>query len=227
MKIDIWSDIACPWCYLGKHRFEAALARFEGRDDVEVSYHSFQLDPAAPPTRPGTLNEMLSEKFNIPLARAEAMNAQMTATGAADGVEFHFDRAKPANTFDAHRLIHFAASHGKEHEMKERLFQAYFRDGLVVSDPATLVALADDLGLDARAMVASKEFADDVRADIEQARELGISGVPFFVIDEQYGVSGAAVGRPAAGDARSFSEGVGPGPPLTTSPFRVLLFADA
>lgn len=191
MKIDIWSDIACPWCYLGKHRFEAALARFEDRENVDVSYHAFQLDPDAPPARSGTLNEMLSRKFNMPLAQAEAMNAQMTERGVADGVEFHFDRARPANTFDAHRLVHFAGRHGKGAEMKERLFEAYFRDGLVVSDPDTLVSLADELGLDARPVVASQQYGDDVRQDIERARELGISGVPFFVLNGQVGVSGA------------------------------------
>lgn len=191
MKVEIWSDIACPWCYLGKHRFEEALAHFEGRDAVDVSYHSFQLDPTAPKTQPGTLNEMLSAKFNIPLAQAESMNAQMTERGVADGVEFHFDCARPANTFDAHRLVHFAGEQGKATEMKERLFAAYFRDGLVVSDPDTLVALAAELGLDARAMIESDAHADDVRRDIARARELGISGVPFFVFDEQYGVSGA------------------------------------
>jgi predicted DsbA family dithiol-disulfide isomerase len=191
MKIEIWSDIACPWCYLGKHRFEEALAQFEGRDDVDVTYRSFQLDPTAPSVAQGSLNELLSKKFGMPLAQAEAMNARMTAMGEPEGIAFHFDRARPANTFDAHRLVHLANENGKGAAMKERLFQAYFRDGLVVSDPDTLAELADEEGLDARPMLASAEYADDVRADIERARDLGISGVPFFVFDEKYGVSGA------------------------------------
>jgi predicted DsbA family dithiol-disulfide isomerase len=191
MKIEIWSDIACPWCYLGKHRFEDALAQFEGREDVDVTYRSFQLDPTAPPVADGTLNDLLSKKFGMPVAQAEAMNARMTAMGEPEGIAFHFDRARPANTFDAHRLVHFANEHGKGGAMKERLFQAYFRDGLVVSDPDTLVTLAHEEGLDARPVVASAEYADDVRADIDRARSLGISGVPFFVFDEKYGVSGA------------------------------------
>ena len=191
MKIEIWSDIACPWCYLGKHRFEAALEQFEGRNDVEVTYRSFQLDPSAPPVSPGTLNELLSKKYGMPVAQAEAMNARMAAMGEPEGIAFHFDRARPANTFDAHRVVHLANEHGKGDAMKERLFEAYFRDGRIVSDPDTLVALADEEGLDARPVIASSEFADDVRADIERARELGISGVPFFVFDEKYGVSGA------------------------------------
>ena len=191
MKIEIWSDIACPWCYLGKHRFEDALAKFGGRDDVDVTYRSFQLDPSAPSVSSGTLNELLAKKFGMPVAQAEAMNERMTAMGEPEGIEFHFDRARPANTFDGHRLVHFASEHGKGSAMKERLFEAYFRDGLVVSDPATLVALAEELGLDARQVVASTAYGDDVRADLEQARSLGISGVPFFVLDEKYGVSGA------------------------------------
>lgn len=207
MKVEIWSDIACPWCYLGKHRFEAALSQFEGREDVEVSYRAFQLDPAAPPTQPGTLNETLSKKFNVPLAQAEAMNAQMTERGVADGVEFHFDRARPANTFDAHRLVHFAGAQGKGAEMKERLFEAYFRDGLVVSDAATLVGLAAELGLDAKPVVASGEFGDSVRLDMDQARELGISGVPFFVFDQTYGVSGAQTAEVLLQALREISAG--------------------
>jgi predicted DsbA family dithiol-disulfide isomerase len=191
MKVEIWSDIACPWCYIGKHRFEDALAQFEGRESVEVSYHAFQLDPAAPPSTPGTLNELLSKKFGIPVAQAEAMNARMTEMGEPEGIAFHFDRTRPANTFDAHRLVHLANQHGKGAAMKERLFEAYFRDGLVVSDRETLVTLAAEEGLDARPVLESAELAADVRADIERARSLGISGVPFFVFDEQYGVSGA------------------------------------
>ena len=191
MKIEIWSDIACPWCYLGKHRFEKALAQFEGRDDAEVIFRAFQLDPSAPPTQSGSLNDMLAKKFGIPVAQAESMNANMAAMGKADGIEFRFDRVRPANTFDAHRLIHFAEANGKQHAMKERLFEAYFRDGLVVSDHDTLVSLAAELGLDATAALSSAEFGDAVREDIEVARELGISGVPFFVINENIGVSGA------------------------------------
>src|SRR5688500_11271865 len=128
VKLEIWSDIACPWCYVGKRRFERALASFPERDSVEVTWRSFELDPSAPRMQPGSQAELLAKKYRLPLERAQEMNANMTAQGAKEGIEFNFDRVRMGNTFDAHRLIHFAASHGRRSDMVERLFRAYFTE---------------------------------------------------------------------------------------------------
>jgi len=194
MKVEIWSDIACPWCYVGKRRFERALASFSHRDEVEIVWRSFELDPNAPRTQPGPVAEMLARKYRIPVAQAEAMNARLAGEARKEGLDFHFDRVQLGNTFDAHRLIHFAAVAGKREAMVERLMRAYFTDGLAVGDVEVLVRLATEVGLDenaARLALESDAFAADVRADEQRAREFGVSGVPFFAIDERYGVSGA------------------------------------
>jgi predicted DsbA family dithiol-disulfide isomerase len=194
MRVEIWSDIACPWCYVGKRRFETALARFEGRKRVEVIYRSYQLDPTAQKAPEGTLTERLAQKYRMPLSQAAAMNENMAALGKQEGIEFNFEKARPANTFDAHRLIHFASERGKQVEMTESLFKAYFTDGLLVSDVSVLASLAGEVGLDneeSRAALDAGSYASEVRIDQARARELGISGVPFFVLAGQYGVSGA------------------------------------
>lgn len=194
MKIEIWSDIACPWCYIGRRRLESALAQFDHRDQVEVIWRSFQLDPSAPREYNGSINQMLSEMKGIDLRRAEAMHAHVTALAAQEGLDYRFDLVRPGNSFDAHRLIHLAAHHGLQSEMKERIQKAYFTDGLSFSDPDTLVQLAVEVGLDAhevRQMLARNDYADDVRADIRRAQMIGISGVPFFLFDEKYAISGA------------------------------------
>ena len=194
MKIEIWSDVACPWCYVGKRRFERALGEFPHGKDVEVVWRSFELDPSAPQRHEGRQAELLARKYGVPLDRAEAMNANMTAEAKKEGLDFHFERVLVGNTFDAHRLIHFANRNGKRAEMVERLFRAYLTDGEALGDREVLVRLAADIGLDgeaARAALMSNAFADAVRADEERARTFGISGVPFFAIDEKYGVSGA------------------------------------
>src|SRR3954470_21845658 len=194
MRIDIWSDVVCPWCYVGKRRFEAALASFPARDQVEVHWHAFELDPGAPATREGSYDERLAEKYGRSLDEAAEMTASMTATAAAEGLDFRFDRSKPGNTFDAHRLLHLAGLRGVQDAVKERLFRATFTDGDPISDHDTLVRLVTEAGLDAdeaRAVLASDAYAAEVRADEQQAAQLRISGVPFFVIDGKYGVSGA------------------------------------
>jgi len=194
MKIEIWSDIACPWCYVGKRRFERALAEFPHGEDVEVVWRSFELDSSAPQRQEGRQAELLARKYGVPLDRAEAMNANMTAEAKKEGLDFHFERVQVGNTFDAHRLIHFANGHGKRAEMVERLFRAYLTDGEALGDREVLVRLAADIGLDAessRSALMDNAFSDAVRADQERARMFGISGVPFFAIDEKYGVSGA------------------------------------
>lgn len=194
MQVEIWSDVVCPWCYIGKRRFESALADFKHRDQVEVVWKSFELDPHAPRTSEDTLDQMLSKKYGMSVEKAAAANQQVTLLAAQEGLDYHLDLAHPGNTFDAHRLIHFAAGHGRQGEMKERLMRAYFTEGQPVSDSETLVKLAAEVGLDveeARAILAGKAYTDEVNADKREASMLGISGVPFFVIDEKYGISGA------------------------------------
>jgi predicted DsbA family dithiol-disulfide isomerase len=194
MQVEIWSDVVCPWCYIGKRRFEAALARFEHRDDVEVKWRSFELDPTTPRRRSGDLAEHLSGKYGIDVGQARQLQERVTSVAAAEGLDYRFDLAQPTNSFDAHRLIHFARRYGLQDAMKERLLHAYFTEGRDIADLEALVELASDVGLagdDVRSMLSSDALADDVRADQREARTLGISGVPFFVLDRVYGVSGA------------------------------------
>jgi predicted DsbA family dithiol-disulfide isomerase len=194
MEVEIWSDVVCPWCYIGKRRFEAALARFEHRENVEVLWRSFELDPTTPRHRAGDLAEHLSGKYGIDVGQARQLQQRVTEVAAAEGLEYRFDLAQPTNSFDAHRLIHFARSYREQGAMKERLLRAYFTEGRDIADPDALVDLAGDVGLaseEVRSMLSSDELADDVRADQQVARSLGISGVPFFVLDRTYGVSGA------------------------------------
>ena len=194
MRVEIWSDIACPWCYLGKRRFERALAGFAHRHAIEVVWRSFELDPNAPPRQDGTSAEALARKYRVPLAQAEAMNARMAGEAAKDGLTMRFDRVRPANTFDAHRLAHLAATVGRRAEMVERLFAAYFTEGVELGDRDVLARLAAEVGIpeaDARAALDDDAFADAVRADEARARDFGVDGVPFFALDERYGVAGA------------------------------------
>lgn len=194
MNVEIWSDIACPWCYVGKRRFEAALARFEHRDDVRVTWRSFELDPQAPPERHGDRAERLAQKYGMTVERAREAESRLTAVAAGDGLDFHFDIARSGSTSDGHRIVHLAGEHGLQDEMKERLLRAYFIEGELVSDHGTLVRLAVEVGLDEAetiAVLAGERFADDVRADELAAGQLGISAVPTFVIDRTLGASGA------------------------------------
>ena len=194
MQVEIWSDVVCPWCYIGKRRFERALARFPHHDDVAVTWHSFELDPSAPEVRDGTYAERLSQKYAVPVASAEDMIRQMTSSAAAEGVAMRFDRARPGNTFAAHRLLHLARNRGLQDELKERLLAAYLTEGEPIGTAAALVRQATTVGLDpveVRAVLDSDAYADDVRADERQAAAYGITGVPFFVVDHRYGVSGA------------------------------------
>lgn len=194
MKIEIWSDVACPWCYIGERRFTRALGSFSHRDDVEIVWRSFELDPAAPKQHGLPQAELLARKYGVSIEQARAMDANMTAEGKKEGLDLRFDRVKVGNTFDAHRLIHFATTQDRGAEMVERLFSAYLTDGAAIADTDVLVRLAAEVGLDgdaARSMLAGTMFADAVRADEERARAFGISGVPFFAVDERYGISGA------------------------------------
>jgi predicted DsbA family dithiol-disulfide isomerase len=194
VKVDIWSDVACPWCYIGKRRFETALSRFEHRDEVDVRWRSFELDPSAPAVRDQPYAERLAAKYGTTVAQAEDTIDTMIGAGAEHGVVLRFDKARPANTFDAHRLLHFAAVSGAQHDLKERLLRSTFTKGASTTDLDVLVALAADAGLDpdeARAVLEGDAFADDVRADEQRAAELGITSVPFFVVDDTFGVAGA------------------------------------
>ena len=194
MHVEIWSDIACPWCYVGKRRFEAALAAFEHRDEVRVTWRSFELDPSAPREREGDGAAHLARKYGTSREQARAMQQRMTDTAAADGLDFRFDLARAGNTFDAHRLVHLAAAHGRQDAMKERLMRAYLTEGELISDPETLTRLATEVGLpadDVGDLLAGDRFADEVREDERTAARFGIHAVPFFVVDRALGASGA------------------------------------
>jgi predicted DsbA family dithiol-disulfide isomerase len=194
VDIEIWSDIACPWCYIGKRRFEAALAQFAHRDEVRVSWRSFELDPSAPREREGDRTARLAQKYGMTIEQARAAERQITDTAAGEGIEFHLRDARSGSTFDGHRIIHLAAEHGLQDAMKERLLLAYFSEGELIGDHETLVRLAVEVGLsedDVRATLAGDRFADAVRADEVTAQRFGISAVPTFVVDRSIGVSGA------------------------------------
>jgi predicted DsbA family dithiol-disulfide isomerase len=190
LTVEIWSDIVCPWCYVGKRRFEKALEQFPHRDQVELTWRSFQLDPTAPPRRTVSSAEHLASKYGMSVEQAERSNAQMTELAASEGLEYHLDRTRGGNSFDAHRLIHLAAAHGLQDAMKERLMRAYFTDGEAIGDPDTLARLATELGVDP-APLQGEAYADAVHADEELAARIGIRGVPYFVLDRRFGVSGA------------------------------------
>jgi predicted DsbA family dithiol-disulfide isomerase len=194
MEIEIWSDIACPWCYVGKRRFEAALAQFEHANETTVTWRSFELDPSAPLERPGEGAAHLAAKYGMTVEQARASQAGLADTAADEGIEMRFDLQRMGRTFDGHRLVHLGAEHGIQDAVKERLMRAYFTEGALMSDPEALVALAAEAGLDpeeARATLASDRFADEVRTDEHDAQRLGISAVPTFVADRAIGVSGA------------------------------------
>jgi predicted DsbA family dithiol-disulfide isomerase len=194
LTVEIWSDVVCPWCYIGKRRFEAALEAFEHADELTIMWRSFELDQEAPKVPEGTATERLAAKYGMTLERATELHAEMTERAAAEGLDFRFDLARGGNTFDAHRLIHLAATYGHQAAAKERLMRAYFTEGEAIADPETLVRVLADVGVDpveARDVLATDRFAEDVREDELLASRLGIQGVPFFVLDRRLGVSGA------------------------------------
>ena len=194
MDVEIWSDIACPWCYIGKRRFETALESFEHRDEVRVTWRSFELDPDAPPERHGELAARLAEKYGMSVEEARAAQQNLTDVAAGEGLAYRIDQARSGNTFDAHRIVALAREHSHQAEMKERLLRAYFIEGELVSDPETLVRLAEEVGVPADAVrqtLASDRYADEVREDELTARRLGVSAVPTFVVDRALGASGA------------------------------------
>jgi predicted DsbA family dithiol-disulfide isomerase len=194
MRIEVWSDVVCPFCYIGKRHLEAALEKFPHRDEVEVVWRSFQLDPTVPEGETFASLPALAEKFGQPVEQVRAMQSRVADMAASAGLEYHLEDSLGGNTLRAHELIHFAAARGRGPEMKERLLRAHFTENRSVFDVDSLVALAAEVGLDsgdARAALDDRRYLPAVREDITTAQAYGATGVPFFVIDRKYGVSGA------------------------------------
>jgi predicted DsbA family dithiol-disulfide isomerase len=194
MRVDVWSDLVCPWCYVGKRRFETALGRFDHRADVQVVHRSFQLNPAAPRDRTSERREMLMQKYQLSPAQVEEMDARMTQVAAAEGLEFHLEGTVTGNTFDAHQLVHLGRERGRQDPIVERLYRAYFTEQRSLFTPESLLDLAADAGLDrdeAADVLRTNRYAEAVAADVATARRLGATGVPLFVVDDRYGISGA------------------------------------
>ncbi|TFC30856.1 DsbA family oxidoreductase [Cryobacterium sp. TMT2-18-3] len=192
IKVDIWSDVQCPWCYIGKRKFEAGAALFDG--NVEVEYHSFELAPDTPVDFDGSPVDYLSQRKGLPVAEVEQMLERVTGIAESVGLHYDYDSVHQTNTVISHELLHYAKAHGRQLDMKERLLKAYFVDGRHVGRIGDLADLATEIGLDRddviRALTAH-DFLADVKADVAQANAYGIQGVPFFVIDGKYGISGA------------------------------------
>lgn len=194
IHVEIWSDVMCPFCYIGKRKFEQALEQFPGKASVKVEWKSFQLNPDMKTDPSMNINDYLAEHKGIPVARAKEMNEHVTAMAAEVGLTYDLGKAVVANSFDAHRLSHFAKKYGRQDAMEERLFKAYFTEGKNTADHETLVSLAVEAGLNAeevRAMLTGTEFSDDVNRDIYEASQVGARGVPFFVFNNKFAVSGA------------------------------------
>ncbi|WP_017547795.1 DsbA family oxidoreductase [Salinicoccus carnicancri] len=194
MKVEIWSDIGCPFCYIGKRNFEAGVEEFAGKDDLEVVYRSFQLDPTAEKEPDETMAELLAKKYNKSVKEAEIMNSQVADTAKAAGLEFNMEKVVPSNSRDAHRLVKFAREEGLDAEAMDRLYKAYFTDGVNVADTEELVEIGTGLGLEEekiREMLDSDLYKEQVIEDQNVANKLGAQGVPLFVINRKYGISGA------------------------------------
>lgn len=194
MKIEIWSDISCPFCYIGKKNFEEALKDFPHRQQLQIEYKSYELDPYAPKQSNETIHQMIASKYGVSLERAKSMNENVSARAAHAGLQFHMEKIKPTNFFDAHRLLHLALDLGKQSEMADRLFTAYFSEGKNLSDIQVLRDLAEDVGIEGPEfdmILASDKYSLEVRQDEQAAEELGLSGVPAFVIADKYLISGA------------------------------------
>ena len=197
IKVDIWSDVACPWCYLGKRRFEAGLAAFAadpGRPEVEVEYHSYELNPEIPEDFEGSAAKMLAELKGVPEAQARQAQDQIAAVAAEAGLAYDFTSQQPTRTLRAHQVLHLAKAYGVQTEVKERLLSAHFVEGRHVGRDEELAALAAEAGVDREEVLRAlreERYLPDVEADVRRARELGIGGVPFYVLDGRYAVSGA------------------------------------
>lgn len=218
MRVEIWSDIACPWCYVGKARFEKALAAFPHRDGVEVVHRSFELDPGRAKGDTGLVLPMLMQKYGMSEEQAREGERRLGENAAAEGLDYRTEGRDHGNTFDMHRLLHFAKEQGRQDELIGLLYRANFaEERSVFADDARVVELAVEAGLEeaeVRGVLADPErYADDVRADEREAAELGANGVPFFVLDRKYGVSGA---QPAEVFTQALEQAWGERAPLTT-----------
>ncbi|MGG4396105.1 DsbA family oxidoreductase [Paenibacillus thiaminolyticus] len=194
MKVEIWSDVACPFCYIGKRRFEEALSQFGHGDKVEVIYRSFQLDPNAEQHPTKDAYTAIAEKYGVSREQSIAMHEDIVRQGKEAGIDYQFDAMIMTNTMDAHRLIHFAGQYGKRDKVAELLFKAYFTDGKNVSEKDTLLAVAAEAGLEreaAASMLESEQFTSEVEEEMREANQLGCRGVPFFVFNRKYAVGGA------------------------------------
>ena len=195
IRVDIWSDVACPWCYIGKRKFEAAAEQFRAQGgEVEVEYHSYLLDPSMPVDYEGSQIDYLANRKGMPVEQVEAMSERITDIAKAVDLHYDFEHQIMTNTVLAHQLIHFAKQQGKQAEMKERLFKAYFVEGKHIGRVGALADLAEEVGLNRAEVVTALEaetYRPDFDADVAQAQAYGISGVPFFVINGKYGISGA------------------------------------
>lgn len=194
MKIEIWSDIMCPFCYIGKRKFEKALEQFTNKDKVEVIWHSYVLQPTVKYVPGRSIYEFLSDIKGISVEQAQEMNAYVANIASQEGLTFDFDKVIVANSFDAHRLIHMATQYGLQDKAEEYLFSAHFTEGKNISDHETLVELGVKIGLDRQEVIqnlSSGEYTNEVKRDLHEAQNMGIRGVPFFVINRKYGISGA------------------------------------
>jgi protein disulfide-isomerase len=194
MKVEVWSDVVCPFCYIGKTHFDEALAQFVEKENIEFEWKSFQLNPNLKTNLDQTLYEHLAESKGITVEQAEGMGIHAGLMGKAAGIELNFDKSVVANSFNSHRLVHFAKANGKQQEMKSRLFKAYFTEGNNIDDTESLIALAAEIGLnadEAKAVLESNKYVDAVNDDINESQQLGVRGVPFFVFDRKYAISGA------------------------------------
>jgi len=194
MKVEIWSDVMCPFCYIGKRRFENALQNFEHKDEIEIEWKSFQLNPDLETDPTVNIDQYLADKKGWTIDYARQLNAQVTQMAAEVGLTYNFDKAIVANSFNAHRFSHLAKKHGLGAEAEEQLFKAYFTDGKNIDDKDTLIELGKGLGIDddeIKHTLDNNFYADDVKHDIAEAQYLGIQGVPFFVLNNKYGISGA------------------------------------
>ncbi len=194
MKVEIWSDVMCPFCYIGKRKFENALEQFAHKDEVEVVWKSFQLNPDMKTEEGKNINQYLAEAKGWSIEKAKEMNDHVSGIAKDIGLTYHLDKAVVANSFDAHRFSHLAKKYGKQNDAEEKLFEAYFTDGKNTADHQTLVQLGSEIGMDATeisTVLSSDEFTDEVNQDIYEAQQVGVRGVPFFVLGEKYAISGA------------------------------------
>ena len=219
MKIEVWSDYVCPFCYIGKRLLEQSLEKTGYKEQAEVVFKAYELDPTAPKVSTESIAEMLARKYGTTVEAAKQMNQQVGERAKEVGLNYNFDAMKPANTFDAHRLAKFAETHGKEAELSELLLHSYFIDGKELGRHEVLLELTDSVGLDraeAEKVLKSDQYADEVRKDVNEAMQIGVRGVPFFVLNDKYAISGAQPAEVFENALRQVAEEEGLKPKLKT-----------